>query len=273
MEKTVELHESKKLLPDVSNKRLLSSLRGQVNGDVVIKVAPGSMELLRLEKLKKLLLENPYTDHVKMPDSGLYRWDDLKRLLQATDEELESDLTVLSAVEINGYWRIVDDMYMCRILTSIIWSSIMKCWCLSSLDIIEAVESLAGFPQVIVHHCFQLYGRITYGGGWEMDKKRVSLHVARQILAANGKMKLGAFMEEWVRSVPGGPPGGLPVSLDILEGEVLVEQSWVSLPSDRFPGYFKDGPNGIGRIYTLTTVFHEMHQKKKNSAYCSCCAT
>ncbi|MFS7991658.1 hypothetical protein Hanom_Chr12g01073231 [Helianthus anomalus] len=39
--------------------------------DVVIKVAPGSMELVGLEKLKKLLRENPYTS-AEMPDCGLY---------------------------------------------------------------------------------------------------------------------------------------------------------------------------------------------------------
>uniref|UniRef100_A0A251T2W6 Putative sister chromatid cohesion protein Dcc1 n=1 Tax=Helianthus annuus TaxID=4232 RepID=A0A251T2W6_HELAN len=222
----------------------------------VIKVAPGSMEFVRLEKLKKLLLENPYTSG-EMPDCGLYRWDELKREVPgATDEELASALRVLSAVEINGYWRFVDDMYMNQLLLTIIWISTIKGWTLSSLDKIELVESLVdwGFSKVVAHHCFQLYGRTTYGGGWEMDTTRVCLHVARRILA-NGKMKIGAFMEEWARHMP----VELPLSLDILQGEVLVEQSSVYLPSDRFPGYFKNGPNGIGRIYTLTSVFRKMH--------------
>ncbi|KAJ0678080.1 putative sister chromatid cohesion protein Dcc1 [Helianthus annuus] len=221
----IELDEFKK---HVSNQRLKEA------AVAVIKVAPGSMEFVRLEKLKKLLLENPYTSG-EMPDCGLYRWDDLKREVP-DEEELASALRVLSAVEINGYWRFG--------------------WTLSSLDKIELVESLVdwGFSKVVAHHCFQLYGRTTYGGGWEMDTTRVSLHVARRILA-NGKMKIGAFMEEWARHMP----VELPLSLDILQGEVLVEQSSLYLPSDRFPGYFKNGPNGIGRIYTLTSVFRKMH--------------
>ncbi|KAJ0492869.1 hypothetical protein HanIR_Chr12g0579681 [Helianthus annuus] len=66
----IELDEFKK---HVSNQRLKEEA-----AVAVIKVAPGSMEFVRLEKLKKLLLENPYTSG-EMPDCGLYRWDDLKR--------------------------------------------------------------------------------------------------------------------------------------------------------------------------------------------------
>ncbi|KAF5783934.1 putative RNA recognition motif domain, nucleotide-binding alpha-beta plait domain superfamily [Helianthus annuus] len=98
IESDLELVEFKKLLPHVSNQRLK---------DAVIKVAPGSMELIGLEKLKKLLRENPYTS-AEMPDCGLYRWDDLKRKIGATDEGLESALRALSAVEIKVSARAID---------------------------------------------------------------------------------------------------------------------------------------------------------------------
>ncbi|KAJ0744033.1 putative sister chromatid cohesion protein Dcc1 [Helianthus annuus] len=98
IESGLKLVEFKKLLPHVSNQRLK---------DAVIKVAPGSMELVGLEKLKKLLRENQYTS-AEMPDCGLYRWDDLKRKIGATEEELESALRALSAVEIKVSARAID---------------------------------------------------------------------------------------------------------------------------------------------------------------------
>ena len=79
----------------------------------VIKVAPGNMELVevapRLDKLKFLLLENPYTSEedtemdLGMTERALYKWDHLVDRVQASDEELRSGLQTLSAVEINGY--------------------------------------------------------------------------------------------------------------------------------------------------------------------------
>ncbi|XP_076956739.1 uncharacterized protein LOC143632028 isoform X2 [Bidens hawaiensis] len=75
----------------------------------VIKVAPGIMELVevspRIDKLKTLLLQNPYRcdEDNNMQVSGLYQWDDLINRVQASDDELKSALRVLSAVEIKGY--------------------------------------------------------------------------------------------------------------------------------------------------------------------------
>ncbi|KAL0425479.1 UNVERIFIED_CONTAM: Sister chromatid cohesion protein DCC1 [Sesamum radiatum] len=88
----------------------------------VIKVAPGCMELVevapKLDKLK-LLSQNPYgfsetadmdvSEEREKTRIGLYRWDDLVDRLQASDEELRMGLRSLSAIEIDGYWRILDD--------------------------------------------------------------------------------------------------------------------------------------------------------------------
>ncbi|KAI3743742.1 hypothetical protein L1987_56807 [Smallanthus sonchifolius] len=262
----LELDE--KLLPDVINQRV--SLRGESNEDAVlctksktyavkfvgtsnsvflvppsdqfavdgnppvasvIKVAPGTMELVevapKIDKLKTLILENPYRydEDDQMHDSG--------------------------AVEINGYWRIVDDKYMDQVLKMLINNSILNDWSLSSLDENKVVESLVneGYSQVIAHHCLEVYGSKTNGNVWELDKKRVCVHFARGILLDNRKMKMESFMEEWISKVP----GGMVASFDMLEGEILVEklgiQSLVyafsvsSLPSDpanRFSRLFQE---------------------------------
>lgn len=222
----------------------------------VLKLAPGTMELVevepRIDKLKSLLSQNPYKfdEDSEKYDTDLYQWDDIVDRVQASDEELKSALRALSAVEINGYWRIVDDKYMDRILNTLINNSLLNDWSLNALDENEVVESLVedGYSRVIAHHCLEVYGIKTNEGVWELDKKRICVHFARQILAGR-KIKMENFMEEWILKVP----GGMIVSLDMLEGEVLVEklgiQSWVygfsvsSLPSDpanRFSRLFQE---------------------------------
>ncbi|KAJ9563428.1 hypothetical protein OSB04_008588, partial [Centaurea solstitialis] len=226
----------------------------------VLKVAPGTMELVevapRIDKLKLLLSENPYKfdEDSEMHDSGLYRWDDLIDRVQASDEEMRSALRVISAVEINGYWRIVDEKYMDGMLTMLLNNTLLNDWSLDALDEDEVVEALVkdGYSNVIARHCLDVFGSKTSEEGgkcfWELDKRRVCVHFARQILAC-GKMKIENFMEEWIRKVP----GGMVASFDMLEGEVLVEklgiQSFVyafsvsSLPSDpasRFSRLFQE---------------------------------
>ncbi|XP_076956738.1 uncharacterized protein LOC143632028 isoform X1 [Bidens hawaiensis] len=140
---------------------------------------------------------------------------------------------------------------MDKILNMLINNSLLNDWSLSSLDENKVVESLVsdGFDMDIAHHCLEVYGDKTNEGVWELDNKRVCMHFARRILLDNGKMNMNNFMEEWISKVP----GGMVVSLDMLEGEILVEklavQSWVyafsvsSLPSDpanRFSRLFQE---------------------------------
>lgn len=238
----------------------------------VIKVVPGTMELVevapRLDKLKKLLSEKPYKldddfemdelDATEIGNAGLYSWEDLIDRVQASDEELRSALQAFCALEIEGYWRIVDEKYMDGILNMLLHNSLLNSWSLGALDEAEVVRVLAsdGFPHEIAHHCLQVYGNKIVDGSvdgrsvWELDERRVCVHFARGILR-EGKMKAENFMENWTQKVP----SHMKVSFDMLEGEVLTEslgfQSWVyafsvsslpSNPSDRFARLFQERP-------------------------------
>ncbi|KAL6964903.1 hypothetical protein U1Q18_035957, partial [Sarracenia purpurea var. burkii] len=232
----------------------------------VIKVAPGIMELVeiapKMDRLKMLLSENPYTfDDVLITEelggmeknnSNLYRWDDLIDKVQASDCELRSGLQALSAVEIDGYWRVVDENYMAGILNMLLHNSVLNDWSLNALDEIEVVGVLQsdGFPHKIVHHCLQVYGSKEDSGMWRLDEKRVCVHFARGILRG-GKMRIENFMAEWMRKIP----EGMQASFEMLEGEVLIEklgiETWVhsfsvsslpSAPAERFSMLFRERP-------------------------------
>ncbi|TXG62447.1 hypothetical protein EZV62_009441 [Acer yangbiense] len=235
----------------------------------VIKVAPGSMELVevapRLDKLRLLLSENPYrsgealqfenVDGMEKCITGLYTWDDLVDKVQASDEELRTGLMAFSAVEIDGYWRIVDEEYMGKLLMALFPSSVLNDWTLNSLNEDEVVRVLVqdGFPQKLAHHCLSVYGSKVGEGVngsclWSLDERRVCVHFAREILRG-GKRKMESLMEEWRRK----NPEGMQASFDMLEGEVLTEKLGVDLwvrafsvsalpltPAERFSVLFKE---------------------------------
>ncbi|KAI8572528.1 hypothetical protein RHMOL_Rhmol01G0206400 [Rhododendron molle] len=232
----------------------------------VFKVAPGVMELVevapRIDKLKTLLSEHPYPfDEVSVMEEpnemensnrGLYSWEDLIDKVQASDEELRSGLHSVSAVEIGGYWRIVDDNYMDGILNMLLHNSVLNDWSMNALnesDVVIVLQS-DGFPREIAHHCLRVYGSKVNEGVMRLDEKRVCVHFARRILRGR-KMGMDNFMVEWTRKIP----DGMQASFDMLEGEVLTEKlgietlvyafsvsSLPSAPTERFSMLFRERP-------------------------------
>ncbi|XP_076881690.1 uncharacterized protein LOC143529893 [Bidens hawaiensis] len=186
------------------------------------------------QKLKALLLQNPYKVDEDLQGGqkhGLHKWDDLKSMLDATDEELNTTLRRVSALEIDGHWRILEDMCIYQLLYFLVWVIDVNYWSYDSLDVNKVVEALGGghhkYPHALVDHCFKLYASTTDGKVWQLDTKRVSMELARWILKdKNAKMEFQDFMTAWTCV-------GLPVSVDMLEGDIVVEhQSWVYLSSE-----------------------------------------
>ncbi|CAA6663885.1 unnamed protein product [Spirodela intermedia] len=225
----------------------------------VFKVAPGNIELVpvapRLEKLKSLLSERPYTleeedDYAMETEnscarsdrSGLYRWTDLVNLIQASDEELMAGLRSLSAVEIGGFWRLVAEDSIDEILKMTLNNCIIHEWQTNSMKEHEVVPMLVsdGYPHAISED--------PGGPIWSLNEKPVCLHFARRALRG-GKMKLEAFMEKWKSTLP----QGMRADLGMLEGEVLYEslglETWIrafsvsglpSTPEERFSALFQE---------------------------------
>lgn len=237
----------------------------------VLKIAPGTMELVeiapKLDKLRLLLSENPYKteedtemgdlEEMERETVGLYRWDDLIEKVQASNDELRNGLHALSAVEINGYWRIVDEKYMDTMLRMLFHNAVLNDWSFASLNQDEVVNVLVsdGFPHKLANHCLRAFGsKVDEGVGtsdkWKLDVRKVCVHFAREILRG-GKRKMENFMEEWMRKIP----EGMQASFDMLEGEVLTErigiETWIrafcvsslpSSPAERFSILFKQRP-------------------------------
>ncbi|CAL9763801.1 unnamed protein product [Musa acuminata subsp. burmannicoides] len=230
----------------------------------VIKVASSNMELVlvapHLDKLKSLLNERPYkldedveTDF--QPNRSLYRWQDLLEQIQASEQELRDGLKALSAAEIDGFWRIIDEKTMDEILNMVLNNSILHGWPLNALEEDEVVSVLEadGYPRNITLHCLETFGNMVESSGcsfWSLDEKKVCLRFALQALGG-GKMKLEIFLQKWRHCVP----SGMHADLKMLEGEVLYEklgfETWIrafrvsalpSTPAERFAALFRERP-------------------------------
>ncbi|CAA0823327.1 zinc ion binding [Striga hermonthica] len=231
----------------------------------VVKLAPGCMELTevapKLDELKLLLSQNPYGygEESEMDilcerertEKGLYKWADLVDRLRASDEEIKLGLQSLSAVEIDGYWRILNEEYMNGILNMLLHNIILNDWSVDALDEGDVVGVLErdGFPRNVAKHCLRMFCSMGGGEGrWKLEKRAVCAGVAREILR-EGKMRMEVFVERWSRKLPEGMNAGF----EVLQGEVLTEklgvETWVywfsksclpSEPADRFAVLFRE---------------------------------
>ncbi|KAG0586272.1 hypothetical protein KC19_2G077700 [Ceratodon purpureus] len=244
----------------------------QVNAGVVATAA-GLIELVetapRLDEMKTLLNQRPFTedlDEEQMLEeddrgrAGLYSMEDLVSRVQASYGQIKSALETMQAVEIDGFWRIVDVKFMQGLLEVILLSAVQHDWNLKSLEETEVVQTVRndGYSPVIIKHCLACYGNEVERNvdepdmkRWELDERKVCLHYAKQLLRAASKWRLEDFVDAWKNNIP----TGLQPELEMLKGEFLIEKiggdSWLRLysvstlpskPAERFSALFKEKP-------------------------------
>lgn len=237
----------------------------------VVATASGLIELVetapRLDKLKSLLNQRPYTedlDEEQMLEeedrgrAGLYSMDYLVSQVQASHGQIKAALKSMQAVEIEGFWRVVDEKFMQGLLEVILLSAVQHDWNLKSLSEPQVVETIRndGYSHRIIKHCLACYGKEVDTNAqesdlrrWDLDENKICLHYAKQLLRASSKWRLDDFVDAWKNNIP----TGIQPSLEMLKGEVLIEKiggdSWLRLysasslpskPAERFSALFKE---------------------------------
>lgn len=74
--------------------------------------------------------------------AGLYSMDDLVSQVQASHGQIKAALKSMQAVEIEGFWRVVDEKFMQGLLEVILLSAVQHDWNLKSLSEPQVVETI-----------------------------------------------------------------------------------------------------------------------------------
>ncbi|KAH7293250.1 hypothetical protein KP509_28G017500 [Ceratopteris richardii] len=253
---------------ETGGKRTASAMAAATGHLELVEVAPN------FEKLKSLLSERLYgedTDSMDVEEStsGLYTWDDLLEKLQLSEKELQEGLKSLAAVQVGGFWRLVDKKYMHCVFELILLNAMQHDWSLQGLKEKEVVSALMadGYSAQIVIHCLATYGQrvsLAFEAGiasngsydldshvWELNERHVCLHYANQLLSSASRWRVDDFVDAWQQNLP----SGVQASLDMLKGKILIEKlgsdSWLypfsvanlpSNPAERFAALFRERP-------------------------------
>ncbi|KAF8797316.1 Sister chromatid cohesion protein DCC1 like protein [Argiope bruennichi] len=146
--------------------------------------------------------------------------------IQASEEELKSELTQAQACFINGYVRILDFDYKFSVFSSILDAIELRSLPLDKIPkqlIIETLKDLES--KEILEECFSWFTEET----GQIDEHGYSLFAFREdsvcklyaevLLRSSGKFHLQDFLESWQRSVP----EGMKCDLKQLRGLALTD--------------------------------------------------
>ena len=215
----------------------------------------------KLQKLRKLLEETAYKGkgfEKKMKDSFVrFTLEDLQENVQASENELKEGLKKLQALEIDGYWRILETEYAEKVVVAILNLLDGNSWSYDRVPIKETCDLLEELePRFVIAHCLQCYGEVvsmemeqdseeTY---YKLSEAKICTFYAEFLLRPAGRFNYHEFMEAWRQSVP----EGMHVDETHLQGIALSDMTtsppviWhfpkENLPSDtamRFNKLFK----------------------------------
>ncbi|GBO34238.1 Sister chromatid cohesion protein DCC1 [Araneus ventricosus] len=181
------------------------------------------------KKLRSLLERKPYQgkEYEDLQDfQDKFTFEMLLDTIQASEEELKSELTLAQACLINGYVRFLDFDYKFSVFSSILDVMESRSMPLNKVlkePIIEALEDLE--PKEILEECFSWFteetGETDENGHtlFALKEDSVCKLYAEVLLRSSGKFHLQDFLESWQRSVP----EGMKCDLKQLRGLALTD--------------------------------------------------
>ncbi|KAM9723949.1 sister chromatid cohesion protein DCC1 [Menidia menidia] len=183
----------------------------------------------KLKKLKKLLMENPYDGPAlagqEENTENRYTWEDLLERIQASEEELKTNLEMIHACQIDSYWRVLDFDYEMKLLGHVTQLVDSESWPFNKVPLQTSLEELAPLePMQMIEHCLNCYGK-RYSEKDEvyyaLCEDKVCRGIALMLLHNAVKFNLREFQEVWQQSVP----EGMSTRLEQLKGVALVDRT------------------------------------------------
>ncbi|KAK7490469.1 hypothetical protein BaRGS_00018255 [Batillaria attramentaria] len=185
----------------------------------------------RLRTLRHLLEENLYSGHECEEDEQhqgkKYTMTEFLNVVQASEKEIVAGLKNLRALELQGYWRMLDFDYLSTVMSHIVQLAEEGDWLQTGVplaDCLAVLEEL--FPREVIKHVVECYSRpqpadsSEEAGIYRLDEDQVCQFYAEVCLRNAGKFNLNEFLQVWEQSVP----PGMKTSLSQIQGIALVDR-------------------------------------------------
>ncbi|XP_075985772.1 sister chromatid cohesion protein DCC1 [Anticarsia gemmatalis] len=229
----------------------------------------------RLSKLRKILEPTMYQGlelEYAVDKSKLLTYDAIFDQVQASKAELNEELDKIQAVEIDGYYRLLEFDYEFRVLSYMLDLIDENSWLLDRISKETTLDSLKDLvPPPILAAMFKFYtvpsileDGVQY---YEYKQDKVCKFLARVLLKSAGKFNLAEFLQAWRDSVP----EGMVTDESLLSGIALIDKS--STPQVVWGFAESDLPEGINERFKILFQTKAKWTVDQISPYIECYAT
>lgn len=193
----------------------------------VVRTAP------RLSTLRALLALRPYRGRAADgggPAGDTFSFAELCARVQASEGEIRAALAALSAVEVDGRWRLVDPPAALETLRLVLATLAEQSWPLAA---VPAAALAAALPQIdaeLLGHVLSTHGSVASGSSkagdavYALSASLVTASLGVYLLASsNRRQRVTDFMEKWRQEAD--EYGVAALSLDMLRGRAVSDGS------------------------------------------------
>ncbi|KNC96271.1 uncharacterized protein SPPG_08423 [Spizellomyces punctatus DAOM BR117] len=194
----------------------------------------------RVDRLRTVLEDAPYrgpTEEARTQarrsreneEVELHTTKSLQNIIQASDAELLQGLETLGALEIDGFWRLVDPGYQESILKFLLVSAVADDIPFDRLPLSHCVSMMAeaDAPDYIVRHTLIRFSESPDVSGdrdpiFKLSEHKIGRFFGKQLLAnaETRRTKLSTFLNRWREAVP----EPFHIDLPMLQGLFLLEE-------------------------------------------------
>ncbi|KAL1500805.1 hypothetical protein ABEB36_006247 [Hypothenemus hampei] len=220
---------------------------------VYLEAHDGKPSLHRLEELLENTEYRGPEHESDINSDDLYTMEELKKIVQISDFELQQELHSLDLFEIGCYVRKLNFEYHFRVLSYMLKLIDENSWSLDTIDYEETCNMLQDIvPEEVIECMFKKYTEQSrFLDGIQMYRYKeaeVCQFHARVILSTAGKFNFDDFMQAWQESVPEGmtPTESMLHGIAIINKQTSPKVIWKfeesSLPdsiSERFHTLFE----------------------------------
>ncbi|XP_045455623.1 sister chromatid cohesion protein DCC1 [Melitaea cinxia] len=183
----------------------------------------------KLSKLRKLLEGSKYRGlelEYSVDKTKLLTYDAIADQVQASNAELKEELLKIQAIEIDGYYRLLEFDYEFRVLSYMLDLIEENSWPLNKISKEITFESLKDLvPKCILEAMFMFYtDKSVEEDGvqfYKYKEDKVCRFLARVLLKSAGKFNLAEFLQAWKDSVP----EGMTTDESLLLGIALIDKT------------------------------------------------
>ncbi|XP_044263772.1 sister chromatid cohesion protein DCC1-like isoform X1 [Tribolium madens] len=190
-----------------------------------LSITPGKPHLKKLtDLLNKSVYKGPEREY-EIKNEDLYSYDDLIKIVQASEKELKDVLKHLNVVTIDGKIRLLDVEYHFRALSYMLKLIEENSWNLDEIDFEETLNSLRDIiPEEILICLFDKYTEEskTIDGLqlYSYKEPEICRFFAQILLYGAGKFNLDEFLQAWRESVP----EGMTCDEELLHGIAIIDR-------------------------------------------------